>query len=118
MLGVVERLLRLIEVQILWEAAGRSDHNIRLFRNCYLIHFIEQAAARAVRFDIMARNAVSNFLVFIEHDVDDEINVDKGSHLVNDDAHGVRIEVARVRAPPPPSGCDWTGWPPGWRRRA
>lgn len=36
--------------------------------------------------------------MLVKHDVDDEINMDKGAHLVDVDAHGVRIQVARMRA--------------------
>ncbi len=98
MLSVVKRLLCLVNVQILRKSAGRGDDDIRLCGDCHLIQFVKQPTARAVRLNIVARHAVADFFVLVKHDVDDEINMDKGAHLVDVDAHGVRIQVARMRA--------------------
>ena len=97
MLGVVQRLLRLVEIQVLRCAALTDQHDVRAPGNGLLIQRVEEGAARAVRLDRVARDGVDDVLVLVEHDVDDIVDAEDAPGLLDVLADGVAVELARVR---------------------
>ena len=96
-LGVIQRLLCLIQVQILGRAALRNDHHIRSFRNRDRVQLVQERAAFAVRLRHIARACVDDLLVLVQHHVQDEVHTHHGRGFLDVLTHGIAFELARAR---------------------
>ena len=95
-LGVVQRLLGLIEVQVLRRAALADQHDVRAAVQFLQIHFIQEPAALAVRLDQIASHRAHDLLVLVQHHVDDEVHAADLRRLLQILPQRVRVQIARV----------------------
>ena len=69
MLGVVQRLLRLVKIQILRCAPLRNNHDISLLLNFLCIQTIQEAHALSVSRHGITGNDFYNIFMFVQYDI-------------------------------------------------
>ena len=94
---VVERLLRLVEVDVLGPASGRGDHHVGGLRDAQVATRVVRGGALPVRLEVVAGHGVDDALLLVEHDVEDEVDADEAAGLVDVLAHRVAVEDAGPR---------------------
>ena len=93
---VVQRLLRLVQVQILGRAALTDQHDVRRSTELLEIDRVEKGAQGPVGRSDVAGGGTQDLLVLAQHHVEDEIRAAHGGGLLNVGADGIGGDVARA----------------------
>ncbi len=95
-LGVVQRLLQLVEVEVLGCAALAHHHYVCVFVQLAAIQAVQLAAGVALGGHEVAAGGVDHALVLVQHHVDDEVQPHHAAGLLQVQPHGA-LHVAGVR---------------------
>ena len=95
-LRVVERLLQLVQVQVLWRAALAHHDDVRVLAQLAAVQRVQVAARVALRAHEVARGAVDHALLLVQNHVHDEVQPHHGAGLLEVKADGA-LHVAGVR---------------------
>ena len=95
-LRVVERLLQLVQVQVLRRAALAHHHDVRVLVKLAAVQRVQLAARVALRGHKVARGAVHHVLLLVEDHVHDEVEAHHGAGFLKVEADGA-LHVAGAR---------------------
>ena len=96
MLGVVERFLGLVKIEILGGTALGNDHDIRLLFDRTFVILIQECACPAVGCGDIARISADDFLLCIENNVEDEIDARHCACLLDILTHRIAFQLTRA----------------------
>ena len=80
MLGIIERFLRLIQVDVFRQSARRGDDQISLAGDRDFVQAVKKNATDPMRQPVIAGNRLDNPLFLVEHNIEDEVaaaNIDR-----------------------------------------